>query len=467
MNETPDRQVGSDRIHAVAFGTDESVHYEQFPAEKDDPRIVQALREYVTALEAGQRLNRQAFLARYADLADSLTGCLDALELVHEAAPQLQQSACAASNASAEFQPLAPLGDFQIVREIGRGGMGIVYEAVQVSLGRRVALKVLPFAAALDARQLQRFKNEAQAAAHLHHTNIVPVYAVGCERGVHFYAMQYIDGQTLAKVIADLRLQNADFPKSTASRASQPSPPATMDYQPPPPDSQSAIGNLKSAIPSSTAVAALSTERSTKNASFFRAAAHLGVQAAEALEHAHQLGVIHRDVKPANLLVDAGGHLWVADFGLAKLGSEAGLTMTGDLVGTLRYMSPEQALAKRVTADGRTDVYSLGVTLYELLTLEPAYNGRNREEVLRQIAFEEPRLPRRLNKAVPGELETIVLKALAKTRRSAMALPRSWQTTCGVSSKISRSELSGLRCSSGRSSGRGGIREWWQRASGA
>src|SRR5207248_1450797 len=138
------------------------------------------------------------------------------------------------------------------------------------------------------------------------------------------------------------------------------------------------------------------------HSSFFRTVAHLGVQAAEALEHAHQLGVIHRDIKPANLLVDAGGRLWITDFGLAHCHSQPGLTMTGDMLGTLRYMSPEQALAKRVTLDARTDIYSLGATLYELLTLEPAYNGRNREEVLRQIAFEEPPLPSRLNKAVPA-----------------------------------------------------------------
>ena len=138
------------------------------------------------------------------------------------------------------------------------------------------------------------------------------------------------------------------------------------------------------------------------------------MQAAEALEHAHQQGVLHRDIKPSNLLVDGRGNLWVTDFGLARLQGDAGLTMTGDLLGTLRYMSPEQALAKRVGIDHRTDIYSLGATLYELLTLEPVYAGRDRQEILRRIAFEEPRPPRRLNAAIPVDLETIVLKAMAK-----------------------------------------------------
>src|SRR5439155_18332097 len=145
-----------------------------------------------------------------------------------------------------------------------------------------------------------------------------------------------------------------------------------------------------------------------------RTVAHLGVQAAEALEHAHAKGIIHRDIKPANLLIDESGNLWITDFGLARMLSEAGLTMTGDLVGTLRYMTPEQALARRVPVDHRTDIYSLGVTLYELLTLEPAFGENDRQELLRQIAFEEPRLPRRVNNKIPAELETIVLKAMER-----------------------------------------------------
>jgi tetratricopeptide (TPR) repeat protein len=244
---------------------------------------------------------------------------------------------------------------------------------------------------------LQRFHNEARAAACLHHEHIVPVYGVGQERGVHYYAMQFIDGQTLAALIGERRqlagLGSAEPPPGEPTGPYTPAGPADT----PPP-----------------AGAASPTERSGPEPAYFRAVARFGVQAAEALEYAHALGVVHRDVKPANLMVDATGRLWVTDFGLARTAADSGLTLTGDLVGTLRYMSPEQALAQRVVIDHRTDVYSLGATLYELLTLRPAFDGETRQELLRQIAFEEPRRPRKLNKAIPGDLETIVLKAMEK-----------------------------------------------------
>jgi serine/threonine protein kinase len=376
----------------------------------DDPRLVRAVQEYLDAMEAGQRPQRQEFLHRYRDIAAPLAECLEALEFVHAVSPSLDGPAAGPS--SPHPAPLAaadlavPLGDFRILREIGRGGMGIVYEAEQLSLGRRIALKVLPFALTLDSRQLQRFKNEARAAAQLHHSNIVPIYSVGCERGVHFYAMQYIEGQTLAEVIAELRQLATPTAGPRATGDSQ----RTGPYVPSPsstPPTASVTGTTGPRL-------AGTTDGSIRSPAFFRAAAQLGVQAAEALEHAHQIGVVHRDVKPANLLVDVRGHLFVTDFGLAQFKSDAALTMTGDLLGTLRYMSPEQALAKRGLVDHRTDVYSLGVTLYELLTLEPAFDGKDREELLRQIAFEEPRPPRRQNKAIPADLETILLKAMAK-----------------------------------------------------
>jgi tetratricopeptide (TPR) repeat protein len=285
-----------------------------------------------------------------------------------------------------------------------------VYQAVQLSLGRHVALKVLPLAAALDPRQLSRFRNEAHAAAGLHHTNIVPVYSVGSERGVHYYAMQYIEGHDLATLIQQLRERARK--EAGSHRPPAPSDRLTVPYAPSP--EPLAVPAPPSAETVAVALTGSATERSWPGAGYARAVARLGIQAAEALEHAHQLGVIHRDIKPANLLLDGRDQVWITDFGLAQLQTDSRLTMTGDLLGTLRYMSPEQALANRVAVDPRSDVYSLGVTLYELLTLEPAYRGRDRQEILRQIAFEEPRRIRRLAKGVPGELETIVHKAMEK-----------------------------------------------------
>jgi tetratricopeptide (TPR) repeat protein len=244
--------------------------------------------------------------------------------------------------------------------------------------------------------------------------------------------MQYIDGRTLAAVIAELRrLSGRDQGASEASPVlsaaaealvrgqTMPEPEPANNQGPTIAASQPRRTDFQSVPPGlaaeETAVqAATSLGRSLRNRAYFEAVARLGVQAAEALEHAHEMGVVHRDIKPGNLMLDARGNLWITDFGLAHCQSQAGLTMTGDLVGTLRYMSPEQALAKRVVVDHRTDIYSLGATLYELLTLEPAFAGSDREELLRQIAFEEPKAPRRLNKAIPPDLETIVLKALAK-----------------------------------------------------
>jgi WD40 repeat protein/serine/threonine protein kinase/predicted Zn-dependent protease len=409
-----------------------------------DEQALGVLVEELTArLQAGEPVDVQAFILGHPEHAAQLRQLLPALHVLADLGHPADGDATAAGRPTvAAADVVGTLGDFRILREIGRGGMGVVYEAVQISLGRRVALKVLPFAGALDSKQLQRFKNEAQAAAGLHHTNIVPVYFVGCERGVHFYAMQFIDGQTLAAMIAELR-RHEGLEKTDQTGASGPAAalaaalasgrlaplnrPSTGDQ---PTGPYAALPRLIGlpAADTTPQPQAVSTDSSARNPAYFCTAAHLGVQAAEALEHAHQLAVIHRDIKPANLLVetssplsppgrgvgDEGFRLWVTDFGLAQVQGDAGLTMTGDLLGTIRYMSPEQALAKRVAVDHRTDIYSLGVTLYELLTLEPAFGGSDRHELLRQIAFEEPRPPRRVNRAIPAELETIVLKAMEK-----------------------------------------------------
>jgi WD40 repeat protein/serine/threonine protein kinase len=382
------------------------------PAAGDGAGLTELVEEFTNRLQAGEAVDVDAFVRAHPQYAEPLRRLLPPLQVLADLGVSAVSFPASGVRAArpADLE-LGVLGDFRIVREVGRGGMGVVYEAVQVSLNRRVALKVLPFASALDAKQLQRFQNEAQAAAQLHHTNIVPVYAVGCERGVHFYAMQFVEGQSLAALIADL--QAGPGPGRAAG-----DPQATGPYAPgtPVPDAPAAEGTPRPA--------ARPTERSAADPAFLRTAVTLGIQAALALDYAHELGVIHRDVKPANLLVDGRGHLWVADFGLAQVQGDARLTLTGDLLGTLRYMSPEQALAKRVQLDHRTDVYSLGVTLYELLTLRPAFRGRDRQEVLRQIAFEEPRPPRQLNRAIPWELETVVLKATAKNPAERYATAR-------------------------------------------
>jgi len=304
-------------------------------------------------------------------------------------------------------------------------------------------------AGALDQRHLQRFKNEALAAAQLDHAHIVDVLGVGDARGVHYYAMRLIDGHTLAEIIADLRKNSEPRPLGSGSESpAQPLPDGrgsenaeqTRDYTPPPAaeaeprlaEPRPLGSGLEPATPplpngrgsANTTAVALTTDHSIRSREFFRKVAELGQHVALALDHAHEQGIIHRDIKPSNLMLDSRGKVWVTDFGLAKLGERGApsaersalcaLTLTGDLVGTLRYMSPEQALAKRVVVDHHTDIYSLGVTLYELLTLQPAYAGNDRHELLRQIAFEEPRPPRRINKSIPAELETIVLKAMEK-----------------------------------------------------
>jgi serine/threonine protein kinase/tetratricopeptide (TPR) repeat protein len=401
-----------------------------------DERVGQLVEELSARLQAGESVDCDLFVAEHPECAEQLRRLLPAIQALAD----LGYGGVAPASAMALPEQSGPtpgmLGDYRIVREIGRGGMGVVYEAEQLSLGRRVALKVLPFAAALDERQLRRFKNEAHAAAQLHHTNIVPLYAVGCERGVHYYAMQYIEGQTLASVIHEMRRReglegnekkSAGQPLSRirddlATGSFTPSFYASAEHVPaaPAPDLAPVRSYELAAAPSDATdtapIAAVSTERSSKSPGFFRTAASLGIQAAEALEHAHELGVIHRDVKPANLIVDARGNVWITDFGLAQIQGETKLTMTGDLLGTLRYMSPEQALARQVLLDHRTDVYSLGATLYELLTLSPVFASENRQELLRQIAFEEPRPLRQINKAIPVELETIVLKLLEKSQ---------------------------------------------------
>jgi serine/threonine protein kinase/WD40 repeat protein/tetratricopeptide (TPR) repeat protein len=351
-----------------------------------DPAFDLLVDGLIARWQAGEVLDWAAVEQEHPEHAGRLRSLAQALEALGDLSRAVESARPRVAPTPEEDLVPGVLGDFRILRELGRGGMGVVYEAEQVSLNRPVALKVLPLAATMDPRQLERFRHEARAAALLHHPHVVPVYGVGCERGVHYYAMQLIDGCSLADVIDTVRgTSEAGGPRAAGG--------GEVETRP---------------------LAVRATVPIHRGRVSFRRVAELVAQAADALEYAHAMGVVHRDVKPANLLLDPAGNVWVTDFGLARLGAGPGLTISGDLLGTLRYMSPEQALARHGLVDHRTDVYSLGATLYELLTLRPAVDGASKQEVLHRLAFEEPVPPRKIDPSIPVELETVTLKALAR-----------------------------------------------------
>jgi WD40 repeat protein/serine/threonine protein kinase len=312
------------------------------------------------------------------------------------------------------------IGGYRVVREVGRGGMGVVYEAEQLALGRRVALKVLPLHATKDGSGLARFRREARAAARLHHTNIVPVHEVGEDGDQCYYAMQLIQGQPLDRVLDELRQLRA------AGAATTPGVEAKVAHslltgafqlqgeqegtaRPSLPDGRASSSSVH--LPGQTDPSNVLSNR----AHYHRSVARVGIQVAEALDYAHREGVIHRDIKPSNLLLDPDGRVWVTDFGLAKTEGDA-LTNTGDVVGTVRYMAPERF---RGWSDPRSDVYSLGLTLYEMLLLRPAFDEADRLRLIRQVTHEEPSRLRKADPSIPRDLATVVERAIDKepTRR--------------------------------------------------
>ena len=330
--------------------------------------------EFTLLCRRGQQPSVVEFAEQYPEWANQLRDLLPSVARME----QLRYLRQSEYGSAADGVNLRQIGDYRIVQEVGRGGMGIVYEAVQESLGRRVALKVLPRHSLLDPKNRERFRREAQAAARLHHTNIVPVFGVGEQDGLPYYVMQFIQGQGLNEILAQWREETA-----AAAKAPQGDSPDRWRWQP---------------------------------------VAEVGVQVAEALHYAHQQGTLHRDIKPANLLLDDQGTVWVTDFGLAKSvpavfatspgqSQRGGLTNTGDIVGTLQYLAPESFQGQ---VDARSDVYSFGLTLYELLTLTPAFSGATPAELLQQVSEQEPVPPRKVNPAIPRDLETIVLKAIAR-----------------------------------------------------
>lgn len=309
------------------------------------------------------------------------------------------------------------LGDFQILKEIGRGGMGIVYLARQNSLGRLVALKLLPNSATFDDNRVARFQREARAAAALHHTNIVPIFEVGRDDGVSYYVMQYINARSMREFIKSMvrRSEKKGVLGSPISNLES----HEMSTVVTPRDSDEANEKQKSKsdLPNSknlgSGIQSASSHVSGIPPVHFRAycdhAARMAKQVADGLAHAHSKGVLHRDIKPGNLLIDDQLNVWITDFGLAKSQGSPDITTSGDVIGTLAYMSPEQLVGE---ADQRSDVFALGLTLYELLALQPAYSEKNRASLIFQVREANPPSLQSLNPEIPIDLSTIVHKCL-------------------------------------------------------
>jgi serine/threonine protein kinase/Flp pilus assembly protein TadD len=335
-------------------------------------------------------------------------GALDALRHLEKGGHPSEPALGPASEGVGKGAPAA-IGEYRLVRRLGRGGMGVVYEAWQTSVERRVALKVLPAGLVGDPTLVARFVREARAAGKLQHPNIVSVFDMGIDADTPYYAMEYVEGETLAEILrrsrAERERSDEEGRLSAATRlfaqaVRKQGAEAGNDEEQPPPARESEKSSLES-------------EQVTLQYCLNVASAFAGV--AEGLQHAHDHGVIHRDVKPSNLILDREGRVRILDFGLARLEGQESLTGSGEFLGTPLYMSPEQASGSDGSVDQRTDIYSLGSTLYEMLALRPPFRGRDHRDTLNQISVRDPEPLRRSNRRIPVDLETIVLKCLRKS----------------------------------------------------
>ena len=408
--------------------------------------------EFLERLRRGERPSIREYEHHYPDLAGRIRVTFTALLQMEDLGPSDASEAVAGDLEAFARKPV-PLPedfeDYRIVREIGKGGMGVVYEAEQSSLDRRVALKVLSHALASEPSGLARFRREARLAAKLHHSNVVPVFDVGEAGESSFYTMQLIYGQNLHNVLSELRRLRAEGPR-VAEEAAGPFPstragedasraativaralltdrfeaPRTIApgvaplrddgalasdrrERPRPPSSEDDTG-VSAALPGRRELSTAETNRQH----YYACAARIGLQAAEGLAYIHSRGIIHRDIKPANLMLDAAGVAWIADLGLAQIHGESDESeRDGHVPGTPRYMAPERYDG---LCDARADIFALGLTIYELLTLRHAFEADDSRELIRQIREDHPLRPRSLDGRVPRNLEAIVLKAIAK-----------------------------------------------------
>jgi serine/threonine protein kinase len=498
--------------------------------------------EFAARLRRGEHPAISEYEQEYPELADDIRELFPALALVENFKPERPELDGSATGPAAPDGRQIPerLGEYRILRYIGEGGMGVVYEAVHESLSSPVALKVMHAQYRKSENYLRRFRREARSAARLHHTNIVNVFDYGVHEGVCYYAMRYVPGQSLDKVLADLRRLHREHERAPGSATAGSEPPAEeveddvenaphrrelaateplarsvmtgllTGQWPSAPESEgtksedpssevndpdgpgSAVDDeegmnvlaFKLAVREATTLGSkikpsnarahrlgieLSQTRSVTSAEpepsvapvesrvdeqdashgststlagksdsrYHREVARLCAQVAGALAYAHERKVLHRDIKPSNLILDGLGNLWVTDFGLAKLDDGDDISRSG-VLGTFRYMAPERFQG---VSDARGDVYALGATLYELVTLRPAFEGRDQLELIRRIEHDPPVRPREHDPRISRDLETIILKALAKdpADRFASAAEMAEDLHCFIANRPTRS----------------------------
>ena len=367
--------------------------------EKKDRLLERIVAHFTKRIRDGKFPSIDRYKREYPEWGDEIEEILSSIAMIEEL-KQLEVNDPTVSGELINQLTQEKLGDYRMIRELGRGGMGVVFEAVHESLGRRVAIKVLPESSIQNPRQLERFRREAQAAANLHHTNIVSVFGVGQHEGHHYYVMEFIDGQNLGRIIHQIRNPSDTEPSFDLAALE------TLNGS-----DRSTCDSMNSDVeprPHEKSIDSLIGKRGENQ---WHWVADLGSQIADALAHAHQHGILHRDIKPSNLVLDGNNVVWITDFGLVKNSTNQTLTKTGDVVGTPQYMAPESFEGKY---DARSETYCLGLTLYELTTLKPAFEEKTTHELIRSITTSRPEPPGKICPGIPSDLNTIIEKAIQR-----------------------------------------------------
>jgi eukaryotic-like serine/threonine-protein kinase len=391
----------------------------EHPGESGEQQLESIVDEFLQRLRGGEQPSIAEYMEKFPALAGELEELLASAAMI-ERLKRPDAAGSGSGSLAAQLPRIERLGDYRIIEEIGRGGMGHVMLGVHESLGRRVAIKILPPQFAGNEKHCERFRREAQAAATLHHPNIVSVFGAGRSEGYHYYVMEFIDGTGLNNVIRGLRedLSRGDTIDNAPTRAEVTRVSEQRDQQEPQGptvggDGQTRISMSEPGLEAPRERPALVSPGCVvavpRGAARFRWAAEIMARIADALQYAHSEGKLHRDIKPSNLLLDREGRVWLTDFGLVKAFTDETMTGLGEIIGTPQYMAPESVTSGRY--DERSEVYCLGLTLFELLTLKPAFADSNPATLLRKVASDPVPAPRRLETSIPRDLATIVEKA--------------------------------------------------------